>query len=83
MDNVADVQIADSIEEQKVFDVAYAKGILNILEISIKENPTQSKPSSSEKYYVQVGCLCTKRKRCKTATESKRHWILRHFIKEF
>ena len=52
VDNAADIQIADSIEEQKASGVAYAKGILNTLGISVKENSTQSKPSSSAKYYV-------------------------------
>ncbi len=60
VDNEADVQIADSLEEQKAFGVAYAKGILKTLGISIKENPEQSKPSSNAKYYVQVGAYGSK-----------------------
>ena len=60
IDNEADVQIADSLEEQKAFGVAYAKGILKTLGISIKENPEQSMPSSNAKYYVQVGAYESK-----------------------
>lgn len=60
VDNATDVQIADSLEEQKAFGVAYAKGILKTLGVSIKENPVQPKPSSSAKYYVQVGAYAQK-----------------------
>ena len=60
MDNATDVQIADSIEEQKAFGVAYAKGILKTLGISIKANQAQLEPSSSAKYYVQVGAYAQK-----------------------
>ena len=60
MDNATDVQIADSIEEQKSFGVAYAKGILKTLGISIKENQAQLKLSSKAKYYVQVGAYANK-----------------------
>ena len=60
VDNAADVQIADSQEKQKAFGVAYAKGILKTLGISIKENTAQLKPSSSAKYYVQVGAYTNK-----------------------
>ena len=55
VDNETDVQIADSLEEQKAFGVAYAKGILKTLGVSIKENSVQLTPSSNVKYYVQVG----------------------------
>ena len=60
VDNEADVQIADSVEEQKAFGAAYAKGILKTLGISIKEKPEQLKPSSNAKYYVQVGAYASK-----------------------
>ena len=60
MDNATDVQIADSLEEQKAFGVAYAKGILKTLGVSIKENTVHPKPSSSAKYYVQVGAYASK-----------------------
>ena len=55
VDNETDVQIADSLEEQKAFGTAYAKGILKTLGVSIKENSVQLTPSSNVKYYVQVG----------------------------
>ena len=60
VDNAMDVQISDSLEEQKAFGVAYAKGILKTLGISIKEKPEQLKPSSNAKYYVQVGAYASK-----------------------
>ena len=60
VDNATDVQIADSLEEQKAFGVAYAKGILKTLGVSIKENQAQSKLSSNAKYYVQVGAYAQK-----------------------
>lgn len=37
VDNATDVQIADTIEEQKTFGIAYAKGILKTLGITAKE----------------------------------------------
>ena len=60
VDNKTDVKIVDSVEEQKAFGVAYAKGILKTLGISIKENQAQLKPSSNAKYYVQVGAYVQK-----------------------
>ena len=64
VDNAADAQIADTIEEQKAFGIAYAKGILNTLGIAIKENlgqNTQHNNSKGEaKYYVQVGAYSQK-----------------------
>ena len=55
VDNETDVQIADSLEEQKAFGTAYAKGILRTLGISIKENSSQPKSDKKAKYFVQVG----------------------------
>ena len=55
VDNETDVQIADSLEEQKAFGVAYAKGILKTLGISIKENSSQPESDKKAKYFVQVG----------------------------
>ena len=55
VDNETDVQIADSLEEQKAFGIAYAKGILKTLGISIKENSSQPKSDKKAKYFVQVG----------------------------
>ena len=60
VDNATDVQIADSLEEQKAVGAAYAKGILKTLGISVKENQAQLTPSSSAKYYVQVGAYINK-----------------------
>ena len=55
VDNETDVQIADSLEEQKAFGIAYAKGILKTLGISIKENSSQPESDKKAKYFVQVG----------------------------
>lgn len=60
VDNETDVQIADSLEEQKAFGTAYAKGILRTLGISIKENISQSESDKKAKYYVQVGAYSSK-----------------------
>ena len=60
VDNETDVQIADSLEEQKAFGVAYAKGILRTLGISIKENSSQTESNKKAKYYVQVGAYSSK-----------------------
>lgn len=43
VDNATDVQIADTVEEQKAFGVAYAKGILKTLGITAKEPVKQTK----------------------------------------
>ena len=55
VDNKTDIKIADATEKQKIFGVAYAKGILRTLEISIKENSSQAESDKKAKYYVQVG----------------------------
>ena len=55
VDNEADIQIEDTIEEQKIFGVAYAKGILRTLGISIEENILQPESDKKAKYFVQVG----------------------------
>ena len=55
VDNETDVQIADSLKEQKAFGIAYAKGILKTLGISIKENSSQPESDKKAKYFVQVG----------------------------
>ena len=60
VDNETDVKIADTIEKQKIFGVAYAKGILRTLGISIKENISQSESDKKAKYYVQVGAYSSK-----------------------
>ncbi len=83
VDNVSDVQIADSIEEQKAFGIAYAKGILKTFGISIKENPVQPKPSSSAKYYVQVGAYAQKENAEKPLQKARDSGFVDAFIKEF
>ena len=83
VDNTSDVQIADSIEEQKAFGVAYAKGILKTLGISIKENQAQLKPSSNAKYYVQVGAYANKENAEKQLQKAKDAGFAGAFIKEF
>ena len=60
VDNETDVQIADSLEEQKAFGTAYAKGILRTLGIYIKENSSQPEEDKKAKYYVQVGAYSSK-----------------------
>ena len=83
VDNAKDVQFADSIEEQKAFGVAYAKGILKTLGISIKENQAQSKSSSTTKYYVQVGAYANKENAEKQLQKAKDAGFSDAFIKEF
>mgnify|MGYP001051573897 FL=1 len=60
IDNETDVKIADTKEKQKAFGVAYAKGILRTLGISIKENSSQPESGKEAKYYVQVGAYSSK-----------------------
>ena len=55
VDNIEDAKMADTPEKQKAFGVAYAKGILRTLGISIKENSeAQGTESTTAKYYVQA-----------------------------
>lgn len=57
VDNATDVQIADTVAEQKAFGVAYAKGILKTLGINDKAQ-TEEKPAETKKLYrVQVGAF--------------------------
>ena len=60
VDNKIDIKIADTTEKQKIFGVAYAKGILRTLGISIKENSSQPESGKEAKYYVQVGAYSSK-----------------------
>ena len=83
VDNTSDVQIADSLEEQKAFGVAYAKGILKTLGISIKENKAPLNPSSNAKYYVQVGAYAQKENAEKQLKKAKDAGFADAFIKEF
>lgn len=53
VDNAEDVKIADTIEEQRAFGVAYAKGILKTLGIT----PKQETNNPDKIYRVQVGAF--------------------------
>ncbi len=83
VDNATDVQIADTAEEQKAFGVAYAKGILKTLGIAIEENISQAVPSSSAKYYVQVGAYSQKENAEKQLQNAKNAGFSDAFIKKF
>ena len=87
VDNATDAQIADTIEEQKAFGVAYAKGILKTLGIAVKENfsqGTQQGNSNSEaKYYVQVGAYSQKENAEKQLRNAKSAGFTGAFIKQF
>lgn len=54
VDNANDVQIADTIEEQRNFGVAYAKGILKTLGITPGATVTPSETSKSGEFLVKV-----------------------------
>lgn len=56
VDNATDIQIADTVEEQKAFGYAYAKGILKTLGIT----PKDIQSSDSTIYRVQVGAYKNK-----------------------
>jgi N-acetylmuramoyl-L-alanine amidase len=71
----ADRNIADTIEEQKRFGLAYAKAVLKILGIPFKAaysaaaKPTAPAPASKPIYRVQVGAFAVKKN--SEATEKK------------
>ena len=52
VDNKADAEQADTLEEQKAFGVAYAKGILKTLGITTQNTPQQTAPVVNEKAEV-------------------------------
>lgn len=54
VDNIEDIQIANSEEKQKKFGYAYARGILHSLNITPKEI------NEGKKFYVQVGVYSVK-----------------------
>lgn len=83
VDNATDVQIADTAPEQRAFGVAYAKGILKTLGISIKENAVQSSNNQATKYYVQVGAYSQKENAEKQLQNAKDAGFSDSFIKEF
>ncbi len=61
IDNKTDMQIADTIEEQKQFGVAYAKGILKKLGIEYKSQSTsQNNSSNGTLWAVCVGAWANK-----------------------
>lgn len=57
VDNPEDVKIADTIEEQRAFGVAYAKGILKTLGITPKQEVPSNNSNSDVMYRVQVGAF--------------------------
>lgn len=57
VDNPTDVQIADTIEEQRTFGIAYAKGILKTLGITPKVDENNNIDVSGNMYRVQVGAF--------------------------
>ena len=82
VDNETDVQIADSLEEQKAFGIAYAKGILKTLGISIKENSSQPKSDKKAKYFVQVGAYSKRENAENQLQKAKDAGFTDAFIKE-
>ena len=82
VDNETDVQIADSLEEQKAFGTAYAKGILRTLGISIKENSSQPESDKKAKYFVQVGAYSKRENAENQLQKAKDAGFSDAFIKE-
>ena len=82
VDNEADIQIADTIEKQKIFGVAYAKGILRTLGISIKENLSQPKEDKKAKYFVQIGAYSKRENAEKQLQKAKDAGFADSFIRQ-
>ena len=82
VDNETDVQIADSLKEQKAFGIAYAKGILKTLGISIKENSSQPESDKKAKYFVQVGAYSKRENAENQLQKAKDAGFSDAFIKE-
>ncbi len=86
VDNATDAKIADTVEKQKAFGVAYAKGILKTLGIAINENigPNiqQNSSNSEAKYYVQVGAYSQKENAEKQLQKAKDAGFPDAFIKQ-
>ena len=76
-----------TIEEQKAFGVAYAKGILKTLGIAVKENTPQNTVQNNSKgeakYYVQVGAYSQKENAEKQLKKAKDSGFSDAFIKQF
>lgn len=71
VDNAADKQIGDTVDEQRAFGVAYAKAILEYLGIGYKP-AEQPKPDTSDHLYrVQVGAFKDKKNAEKLMAELK------------
>ena len=83
VDNAEDVKIADTPEKQKAFGIAYARGILKTLGISIKENSElQVTESADAKYYVQVGAYSQRENAEKQLQKARDAGFSDAFIKE-
>ena len=77
-----DAKMADTPEKQKAFGVAYAKGILRTLGVSIKENSEpQVTESTVAKYYVQIGAYSQKENAEKQLQKAKEAGFADAFIK--
>ena len=87
VDNAEDTKIADTIEKQKAFGIAYAKGILKTLGIAIKESSSQGTQQGNSnreaKYYVQVGAYSQKENAERQLQNVKNAGFPDAFIKEF
>lgn len=73
VDNPTDAQIADTIDEQRKFGIAYARGILKTLGINTNNQ-------SSEIYRVQVGAFKDKKNAENFVSELKQKGINDAFI---
>ena len=82
VDNETDFQIAYTIEKQKIFGIAYAKGILRTLGISIKENISQPEEDKKAKYFVQVGAYSKRENAENQLQKAKDAGFADAFIKE-
>ena len=83
VDNATDAKIADTTEKQKTFGVAYAKGILKTLGITVSKKISQNNSSDMAKYYVQVGAYSQKENAEKQLERAKTAGFNDAFIKEF
>lgn len=57
VDNPEDVKIGDTIDKQRAFGIAYAKGILKTLGITPKQETNNAGNNSGVLYRVQVGAF--------------------------
>lgn len=82
VDNKVDATIADTIDEQRAFGIAYAKGILKTLGITPKQDVWYGPISTQKLYRVQVGAFVEKDNAEKMATELKNKGYNSTFIVE-